>query len=167
MVKHMNHSIIIDMGMCLRVPYARADGGVTDVTHGTLRRLIKRQTPCGKLNYMSPEIMKSQDFDGYYIDLWGAGVILFIMLVGCVPFEMATEEDVRFRQISRGGLEQLLHCWGKSVSPEATDLLQKMLLANPRQRPSLSEIQDHPWILGEVPTVEMSSPAPMDEGWRF
>lgn len=46
--------IIIDMGMCLRVP---AD------THGR-RVLIKRQGQCGKITYMSNEVFEDKDFDG-------------------------------------------------------------------------------------------------------
>lgn len=168
MVNHMNQSVIIDLGMCLRIPYATEDGnGITDVTGGALRRLISRQTPCGKLVYMAPEIFKGQEFDGFSIDLWGAGVILFIMLVGVAPWEVPSDEDTRYRMISQGGLERLLRSWGVDVSPEGIDLVQRMLMADPRQRPSFSEIKEHPWVLDEVPTVEMRSPAPMDEGWRY
>ena len=38
--------MIIDMGMCLRVPYDDGDGGITDVTSGTMRRLMKPQGVC-------------------------------------------------------------------------------------------------------------------------
>lgn len=46
--------LIIDFGMCLRVPYndGRRPGAVTDVTRGSTRRLIRPQGVCGKHNYM-------------------------------------------------------------------------------------------------------------------
>jgi serine/threonine protein kinase len=69
--------MIIDMGMCLRVPYNdREDPGkVVDVSKGSIRRLMKPQGVCGKHNYMSPEIAaNSEPFDGFAIDLWAAGV---------------------------------------------------------------------------------------------
>lgn len=73
--------MIIDMGMCLRVPYNdhNKPSAVADVTRGTVRRLMKPQGVCGKHNYMSPEIFANTDsFDGFAIDLWAAGVILYI-----------------------------------------------------------------------------------------
>lgn len=60
--------LVIDMGMCLRVPYNHAtkEGAVTDVTKGSMRRLIKPQGVCGKHNYMSPEVFANTDnFDGF------------------------------------------------------------------------------------------------------
>jgi serine/threonine protein kinase len=73
--------MIIDMGMCLRIPYndQSKPSAVTDVTRGSVRRLMKPQGVCGKHNYMSPEIFANTDsFDGFAIDLWAAGVILYI-----------------------------------------------------------------------------------------
>lgn len=158
-------AIVIDFGMCLRVPYAAASGGITDVSARTLRLLMKPMIPCGKPNYISPEILRSEKpFDGFGIDLWSIGVILFIMLTGLPPWEFAREDDPRYRMVTQGGLEQMLRSWGRPVSPAAADLLQGMLMRDPRQRLSLIEIRDHPWVLDEIsgPAVE---PAPR-EGWR-
>lgn len=80
-----DNCLVIDMGMCLRVPYNNPENpnGLTDVSRGTLRRLMKPQGTCGKHNYMSPEVYDNKaDFDGFAIDLWAAGVILYIMLTG-------------------------------------------------------------------------------------
>ena len=74
--------MIIDMGMCLRVPYndPSKSNAVTDVARGgTARRLMKPQGVCGKHNYMSPEVFSNtESLDGFAIDLWAAGVILYI-----------------------------------------------------------------------------------------
>lgn len=71
-----NHCLVIDMGMCLRVPYhcpGDQEGRATDVEHGTDRRLIVPMGTCGKKNYMSPEIYANRDcFDGFAVDLWSA-----------------------------------------------------------------------------------------------
>ena len=85
-VDEYNNCQIIDFGMSLRVPYSSNDGSRCDVSHGTLRRLIRPQGTCGKILYISPEVFRNVDpFDGFAIDLWAAGVILFIMLVGLPP----------------------------------------------------------------------------------
>lgn len=167
-VHNTSRSVVINVGMALQVPFMSQDGnGVADVSAGTLRKLISQQTTCERNYYMAPEIVQSQDFDGNAVHLWGVGVILFIMLVGVPPFEIADQDDSQYRQITRGGLEQMLLSWGRQVSPEAADLMQGMLMEDPRRRLTLFEIKEHPWVLDEVPTVEMMVPdAPM-EGWRY
>ena len=68
--------LIIDMGLCLRVPYhcpGDPDGHSADVQNGTDRRLIVPMGTCGKRNYMSPEIfVNKESFDGFAVDLWAA-----------------------------------------------------------------------------------------------
>lgn len=165
MVDEYQRTVIIDLGMCLRVPFAANNGGITDVSAGTLRLLIKPLIPCGKPNYISPEVYRSREpFDGFGIDLWGLGVILFIMLIGLPPWECATEADPRYRLVMEGGLERMLHSWERPVSPAALDLLQRMLNRDPRQRLSLIEIRDHAWVMDEISEPGVG-PAPR-EGWR-
>jgi serine/threonine protein kinase len=161
-------SIIIDLGMCLRVPFAPNDddGQVTDVTSGNLRLLINPMIPCGKRYYVSPEVIQSEGpFDGFAIDLWASGVILFIMLVGLPPWEGALHSDQRYRTIINGGLARMLQSWGRQVSGPAADLLQNMLNRNPRERLSLGEVMDHPWVLDEDGTGAFP-PQFEDEPWR-
>lgn len=174
LVDEYRTSVVIDLGMCLKVPYSSEDGeGYTDVTAGSLRRLIRPLIPCGKPNYISPEILKSSEpFDGFGIDLWASAVILFIMLVGLPPWEFAREEDPRYRMIVRGGLSRMLRTWDRPISPQASDLLQRMLQEDPRQRLSLEEVRDHEWVRFEEeqqPGGGAGAPmqaAPPNEGWR-
>ena len=135
--------------MALRVPYSdpNTSGGTTDVTRGTTRRLMKPQGVCGKHNYMAPEIFKNQaPFDGFAIDVWAGGVILYILLTGFPPYDQATRTDQRFALIVRGKLVEQLRAWGIRLSPEAGDLLQKMLRLDPKERLTLAEVLTHPWV---------------------
>lgn len=60
---------IIDFGMALQVALGR-DGRAG---------LMLPQGPCGKANYMTPEILLSERaFDGFKIDIWACGIILFM-----------------------------------------------------------------------------------------
>eukprot|EP00565_Helicotheca_tamesis_P002676 CAMPEP_0185730532 /NCGR_PEP_ID=MMETSP1171-20130828/10173_1 /TAXON_ID=374046 /ORGANISM="Helicotheca tamensis, Strain CCMP826" /LENGTH=390 /DNA_ID=CAMNT_0028399603 /DNA_START=119 /DNA_END=1288 /DNA_ORIENTATION=- len=164
LVDQYTKSLIIDMGMCLRVPFGGDDDdSITDVSAGTLRRLMTPQGQCGKPNYISPEVLKNTDsFDGFAIDVWAAGIILFIMLVGLPPFEWANREDPRFRMITGGGLMRMLTQWQRPISPEAGDLLQRMLREDPRERLSLVEIMDHAWVVND----DVAEPTPpQEEGW--
>ena len=151
--------MIIDMGMCLRVPYNDPDvhGKIVDATKGKLRRLMKPQGVCGKHNYMSPEIASnSEAFDGFAIDLWAAGVILYIMLTGFPPYDQANRTDQRFELIVTGRLMEQLKNWDIILSDEAGDLMQKMLQLHPKNRLTLNQVQKHPWVTNE--NVEVPSP---------
>ena len=109
-------------------------------------------------------MLKSEEpFDGFAVDLWAVAVILFIMLVGLPPWEFAREDDPRYRLVVRGGLERMLHSWKRPVSPEATDLLQRMLREDPRERLSLCEVKDHPWVVQGEQLIAQEAP---NEGWR-
>jgi len=165
LVDEYTRSVVIDLGMCLRVPYDD-DGEVGDVSSGGLRRLMRPLIPCGKPNYISPEILTSEGpFDGFAIDLWATGVILFIMLVGLPPWEFARAEDPRYKMVTKGKLEKMLDSWKRPVSPAAADLLQKMLMEDPRLRLSLTEVKDHPWVVEEGGAESMPG-AGGNEGWR-
>lgn len=151
--------MIIDMGMCLRVPYndPKSPGRVTDVTRGSTRRLMKPQGVCGKHNYMSPEVMSNiEPFDGFAIDLWAAGVILYIMLTGFPPYDQANRTDQRFQLIVSGRLAEQLRNWDIFFSDEACDLMQKMLQLHPKHRLTLAQVLAHPWVTND--NVEAPEP---------
>jgi serine/threonine protein kinase len=166
LIDEYTKSLVIDLGMCLRVPYG-SNGTVSDVSGGGLRRLMGPLIPCGKPNYISPEILTSEGpFDGFAIDIWACGVILFIMLVGLPPWEFARPEDPRYKMVAqKGKLAKMLNSWQKPVSPEAADLLQRMLSENPRDRLTLMEIKDHPWVAQGEESGAL--PSGGDEGWRI
>ncbi|VUC36508.1 unnamed protein product [Clonostachys rosea] len=96
---------------------------------------------CGLLDYLAPELLKpSPQIYNTMVDVWCLGVTVFELLVGEAPFEdtpMMTQ-----RRISKVDMKV-----PSSVSSEARDLIQKILVADPAERLSLEEIQQHPWIV--------------------
>lgn len=64
---------VIDLGMCLCIPEAKINGQVP---------LIRRQLMRGKLSCMAPEIHRELPFDGFAVDVWALGAVLFVMTVG-------------------------------------------------------------------------------------
>lgn len=145
--------VIIDMGMCLRVPYTDPNNPnqVTDITHsagGTYqsRRMILPQGACGKLPYMSPEIYRNQQpFDGGAVDIWTAGTILFCMVTGNRSYQRPHESDPQYYWMTNG-LQRLISDWGVNISSECLHLLQHMIQVDPRLRFTLEEVLQHPWF---------------------
>lgn len=149
-----DEGVIIDMGMCLRVPYvdpnnvdARTDITKTKGTRTTATRcLIRPQGACGKLPYMSPEILASRHaFDGEAADVWTSGTILFCMVTGNRSYQRPHISDPQFYWMTQG-LRQLLSDWNVRISEEGIALLQGMLEVDPRKRLTLDEVCQHPWF---------------------
>jgi serine/threonine protein kinase len=96
---------------------------------------------------MSPEVYNNKDaFDGFAVDMWAAGVILFLMLTGFPPWERACATDDRFKYMTAGYLVQMLTEWKIGLSSDAMDLLQRMLWLDPKDRLSLAQVKAHPWM---------------------
>mmetsp|Transcript_19091 Transcript_19091/g.41470 ORF Transcript_19091/g.41470 Transcript_19091/m.41470 type:complete len:517 (-) Transcript_19091:1681-3231(-) len=154
---------LIDPGMSLRIPYTDSEtGGVGDVSAGTSRRLMIAQGQGGKLMYAAPEIIsKETDIDAFAIDLWSAGVVLFVMIVGLAPFRWAHSSDKRYARISSGYLKSVVEGSEISISLEVCDLLQGFFWADPQKRLTLAEIIQHPWVEGKELSCR-SLPLPND-----
>jgi len=49
---------------------------------------------CGTPAYMAPEVFENKGYEGYHSDVWSAGVVLFAMLYGTVPFKASNINDL-------------------------------------------------------------------------
>ena len=101
----------------------------------------KLETPCGSPCYASPEMVGGNKYNGFFIDIWATGIILFAMLCGYLPFE-DDNNDVLFKQILSGKIE-----YPKHLSEVSKDLLRKIIETNPEKRIKIEEIQQHPFYL--------------------
>ncbi|XP_042635258.1 calcium/calmodulin-dependent protein kinase type II subunit delta isoform X11 [Catharus ustulatus] len=97
----------------------------------------------GTPGYLSPEVLRKDPY-GKPVDMWACGVILYILLVGYPPF---WDEDQHrlYQQIKAGAYDFPSPEWD-TVTPEAKDLINKMLTINPAKRITASEALKHPWI---------------------
>lgn len=96
----------------------------------------------GSPYYMAPEVLKRNY--GPEVDVWSAGVILYILLCGVPPFWAETEQGVA-QAIIRSVVDFRRDPWPK-VSDNAKDLVKKMLNPDPTKRLSAQEVLDHPWL---------------------
>lgn len=101
----------------------------------------------GKLSYMSPEIYSGSDFDGPAADVWSLGIVLFIIMFGFPPFEVASRSDVRYDFMLQRGIGALLQEWDlhKEISADCLDLICKLLQPE-SERITLAQLVQHPWM---------------------
>ncbi|XP_038587086.1 calcium/calmodulin-dependent protein kinase type II delta 1 chain isoform X7 [Micropterus salmoides] len=97
----------------------------------------------GTPGYLSPEVLRKDPY-GKPVDMWACGVILYILLVGYPPF---WDEDQHrlYQQIKAGAYDFPSPEWD-TVTPEAKDLINKMLTINPGKRVTATDALKHPWI---------------------
>ena len=82
----------------------------------------RRNTMCGTLDYLPPEMLKGGGKDNFYsekVDLWSLGVLMYEFLVGEAPFE--DTQVMTQRKIARGE-----YTVPSFVSPEARDLIKRV-----------------------------------------
>uniref|UniRef100_A0A6A7G7B6 non-specific serine/threonine protein kinase n=1 Tax=Hirondellea gigas TaxID=1518452 RepID=A0A6A7G7B6_9CRUS len=103
-------------------------------------------TECGTKGYMAPEILMHNHYT-MKTDIFACGVVLFIMLAGFPPFQIATRSDWWFHKllVGRHGLFWQAHSRTAQFSETAKDLIQRLLEPDPEKRITLTQIMKHPW----------------------
>ncbi|KAF8646181.1 hypothetical protein HU200_065941 [Digitaria exilis] len=96
----------------------------------------------GSPYYMAPEVLKRNY--GPEVDVWSAGVILYILLCGVPPFWAETEQGVA-QAIIRSVVDFRREPWPR-VSEPAKDLVRRMLDPNPNTRFTAAQVLEHPWL---------------------
>ncbi|XP_060202384.1 calcium-dependent protein kinase 13-like [Lycium barbarum] len=96
----------------------------------------------GSPYYMAPEVLKRNY--GPEIDIWSAGVILYILLCGVPPFWAESEQGVA-QAILRGAIDFKREPW-PSISEGAKNLVRQMLEPDPKLRLTAKQVLEHPWI---------------------
>ena len=142
------------------------DFGLSNFFEGNIASL---ETPCGSPSYASPEIIKGEIYNGFKIDVWASGIILFAMLCGYLPFDDDEEEEkeddsknkkyfsqsntnskeeksedneILFQKILEGKIE-----FPEYLSENAVDLIKKMLVVDPEDRIEIKDIIKHKFYL--------------------
>ena len=110
---------------------------------------------CGSPGYIAPEIISDRaSAEGYTLaaDMWSMGVILYILLTGFPPFSAENDED-SFDLTKKGNYDREPM---ESLTPSAQNLITRMLVLDPSQRMTASEVLRHPWIAGEASSVALT-----------
>jgi serine/threonine protein kinase len=125
---------IADFGYAKKVEGEKGDGYI--------------YTILGTEKYYPPELLRAEPYNGVCNDIFCLGGILFIVVLGAIPWEKyATEEDRYYRHIIKNDYEAYWASWGQlNVSEEFKSLVQTLIASDPVSRPSIYEIMQHPWI---------------------
>lgn len=102
----------------------------------------KMTEQCGTPAYIAPEILLDRGYTGYGVDIWSAGVVLYSMLYGTVPFKGNSMDELH-NLIIRG---KVTYKDDISISKEAIDLLKGLLEVSTTDRLTTDQILRHPWL---------------------
>jgi serine/threonine protein kinase len=98
-------------------------------------------TPCGSPCYASPEMVAGKSYDGFMIDVWSTGIVLYAMICGFLPFEDSNNDKL---------FEKILECkiyFPNFVPLNVKDMIKRMLVPNPEKRIKIHEIKQHPFYI--------------------
>eukprot|EP00210_Caulerpa_lentillifera_P003614 g3449.t1 len=96
---------------------------------------------CGTPEFMAPEIHQRKIYT-LAVDVWSLGCVLYVMLIGKCPFRGENSRVVRSKILN---CEFDLEDFDK-ISPNAKDLILKMLEVCPEKRITAQQVMKHPWL---------------------
>ncbi|KAJ5204348.1 uncharacterized protein N7498_005227 [Penicillium cinerascens] len=102
------------------------------------RSLLK--TFCGSLYFAAPELLQARQYTGPEVDVWSFGIVLYVLVCGKVPFDDQSMPQLHAK-IKKGVVE-----YPPGLSTECRHIISRMLVTDPKQRASLNEIMNHPWM---------------------
>ncbi|PVH91077.1 serine threonine protein kinase SNF1p [Periconia macrospinosa] len=119
-----------------------ADFGLSNImTDGNFLK-----TSCGSPNYAAPEVISGKLYAGPEVDVWSCGVILYVLLVGRLPFDDEYIPTL-FKKIAAGN-----YSIPSYLSSGSVNLIKRMLMVNPVHRITVAEIRQDPWFTKDLPS---------------
>ena len=116
-------------------------------------------TRVGTLSYMAPEIHIAKVYEGARVDIFASGIILFVILSQRAPFAIANLQDPHYSLLAKSRFDKFWSAHTRNAgadiySDEFKDLFQRMMVLHPKQRLSIEQILDHPFMQAETPSYE-------------
>ena len=114
----------------------------------------------GTNEYMAPEVINQQPFDGRAADIFALGKTIFAYIKGGFPFSLAVSTDSYYNLITTKKFANFWKFHTRSISaefnpsPEFRDMFQRLVDPNPNTRITIAQIKTHPWFNAESATQE-------------
>lgn len=151
------HGDIKMENILLTKDYKPKIGDFGSAIKGSYKSTKKRNS--GTTGYLPPEVISGKDLEGKNCDLFGAAIILFIMLTGHVPFREASYTDptysilisrdyAAFWNIHRKITSSQFGHDNLNLSYSVMELITSMLDSDPNSRPCIDQIKEYDWFNG-------------------
>ena len=116
------------------------DFGLSNYYNDNINKYLT--TPCGSPCYSSPEMVSGKSYDGFKVDVWSCGIVLFAMLCGYLPFDDKHDDKIIFKKIVECEIKYPFF-----LSDMARDIISKLLIKDPNKRISIRQVKMHPFYL--------------------
>jgi serine/threonine protein kinase len=117
-----------------------SDFGISQIMEGGSDELSNN---AGTKLFLAPETWMGKKFSGKPTDIWAAGGTLYYFLVGRPPFMGVTAEDLKMR------ICQEEPYYPEDLSDEIAELIAACLTKDPKERITLEQLMDNPWLTEE------------------
>ena len=140
-----DHCKICDFGIAHEYEVLDGEIQVTKLTH-----LV------GTKSYIAPEIFEGRGYEGFPVDVWSCGICLFTMLAGFFPFEEAKNSNQQYEHVKMAVAPQYsathtifgIYERACTLTTDASDLIDSMLIIDPANRFTVPEVLQSPWCSG-------------------
>ncbi|KAI3702985.1 hypothetical protein L6452_28739 [Arctium lappa] len=104
------------------------------------------QEKVGTAFYVAPEVLRRQEY-GKEVDIWSAGVILYMLLTGVPPFYGEKEKEIFDAILNAEKVLDMKNYPWPWISRNAKELVKKMLSVDPKKRPTASDVLKDQWLV--------------------
>ncbi|KHN76274.1 Testis-specific serine/threonine-protein kinase 1, partial [Toxocara canis] len=101
------------------------------------------RTFCGSRAYTAPEVLRSRPYSGFAVDIWSAGVVLYVMVTGLMPYDDRYPRKMLAKQLQH----RITFPSRRPLSEEVKRLIFEMLHPVPTKRKQYPQIIKSPWLI--------------------
>jgi calcium-dependent protein kinase len=101
----------------------------------------------GTSYYVAPEVLRG-DYMGVQADMWSLGVIVYMLLGGCAPYDGQDDEEILQNVALAKKPNYETGPW-RRVSDNAKSFVQGLLTVDPEKRLTAEMALQHPWVIAQ------------------
>lgn len=141
---------IIDLGMAeIKDNYANPEKPIRGI--------------CGSAGFIAPETIKGEAH-GTPMDVYSAGVVLFMMLTGTVPYGNDISQACKYADIPIEDAVNVKKGCFANLSSDAKDILFALLQPDPSRRVNAEDALTHPWVMRAASNMSLMRVASYKDG---